>query len=80
MWYCIFLYASQEWTNKQWMDEWMNGYMDGWMGAFESAVLTSSSRGAMELSAYMQSFSADSGRLSFNLEARNMHTAPRSCK
>lgn len=47
-------------------------------GAFE--ILTSSSRGAMELSVYMQSFSADSGLQSFNLEARKTHTAPRSCK
>lgn len=43
-------------------------------------ILTSSSRGEMEPSVYTQSFSADSGLQSFSLEARNMHTAPRSCK
>lgn len=49
-------------------------------GTFDIPVLTSSSRGVMEFSVYMQSFSADSGLQSFNLEAKNMHTAPRSCK
>lgn len=49
-------------------------------GAFELPALTSSSRGVTELSVYMQSFSADNGLQSFSLEARNMHTAPRSCK
>lgn len=49
-------------------------------GGFEIPGLTSSSRGVMELSVYMQSFSADRGLQSFNLEAKNMHTAPRSCK
>lgn len=45
-----------------------------------TVALTSSSRGENELSVYMQSFSADMGLQSFSLEARNMHTAPRSCK
>lgn len=43
-------------------------------------LLTSSSWGLMELSVYMHSFSAVRGIVSFSLEARNMHTAPSSCR